>query len=178
MSGLREALVEALHEHEYADGGPADECRCGAKLDTLSARALHWHQADAVLRVLAEHGDIQQVRERLLDALVDHKARGIARASGVKVVADDVIDDAVMPVVAEILAARDAAAEELHALKTVIRMQDKITFELLADLAAARQQLDQVRAWAEHPLRADLLRELLAILNAPARPAGHDETGQ
>jgi hypothetical protein len=50
-----------------------------------------------------------------------------------------------------------------------------------ADLAAARMQvrvrdarLDQVRKWAEHPLRADLLRELLAILDASARPAGED----
>jgi hypothetical protein len=115
----------------------------------------------------------------------------------VKVVADDVIDDAVMPVVAEILAARDAAAEELHALKTVIRMQDQITFELLADLAAARQQLDQVRAILAvlrdfiHPDQGNAatpygdgkryvaVRDIEQVLrlDAPARPAGHDETG-
>jgi hypothetical protein len=52
-----------------------------------------------------------------------------------------------------------------------------------ADLAAARQQLDRVRRL---PSRSSsgmvrnyvLVSDLLAILDAPARPAGHDETGQ
>jgi type II secretory pathway component PulM len=136
MSGLREALVKTLYEHEYADGGPAHECRCGAKLDTLSARALHWHQADAVLRVLAEHGGVTNLREQI-SLMVWRSA--------------------------------NARAERAE-----------------ADLAAARQQLDQVRALCHRQAGTTAIgargtlsvADLLAILDAPARPAGHDETGQ
>jgi hypothetical protein len=48
--------------------------------------------------------------------------------------------------------------------------------EVLPAIEHMRQQLDQVRALAEQTrLYPDTLR---AILDAPARPAGHDETGQ
>jgi hypothetical protein len=48
------------------------------------------------------------------------------------------------------------------------------------DLVAARQQLDQVRAWSTRWFLGlgGARDELNAILDAPARPAGHDETGQ
>jgi hypothetical protein len=120
-----------------------------------------------------------------------------------------------MAVVARIVAARDTAVERRTDLVEEYRKreetQDRIRARLTADLAAARQQLDQVRALcSEGPFLTP--EEVLAILDAakcprcgspdpklhpavqfegevhvcphpwhldaPARPAGHDETGQ
>jgi hypothetical protein len=123
---------------------------------------------DAVLRVLAEHGNTQQVREELQRIMQGSTTSG----NGV---------DRVMAVVAPIVAARDAAAEQLE------RYDGQAWEDLQADLAAARQQLDQVRAMCAQELRkvrryvgegADLARAVEKVLDAPARPAGHDETGQ
>ena len=143
-------------------------------------------------RVLAEHGDTQQVREAIKRTIWEPE-----RGENVSPV------ERVIAVVTPIVAARDAAAEELHALKTVIRMQDKITFELQADLAAANAQLERYDGQAWEDVRADLAaargrldqvraafqrwsggpdnefeQTMRDLLDAPARPAGHDESGQ
>ena len=106
MSGLREALVKTLHEHEYPEGGPPDECRCGKKLDTLTTCVIQRHQADAVLRVLAKHGDTQQVRYEIRDV--------IEQTTGEPIFPPTM--DAVMAVVAPHLARAEAAEAEVKRL--------------------------------------------------------------
>jgi hypothetical protein len=49
-----------------------------------------------------------ELRERLLDALVAHQARGVRTESAVNVVADDIVDDALLPVM-------DAYAAQIRA---------------------------------------------------------------
>jgi hypothetical protein len=114
-SGLRQDVIDALF---YA----SDE-RINFETEPSLVEL-----ADAVLRVLAEHGGVANLREQI--SLM------------------------------------------------VWRSANKRAERAEADLAAARQQLDQVRAyatdWDNQPVRADLL----TILDAPTRPAGHDEAGQ
>jgi hypothetical protein len=126
--------------------------------------------ADAVLRVLAEHGDTQQVEEELV-------------SSGALVLPRGDRINAVMTVVAPLIGYYRSVAE--HWLKRAERAE--------ADLAAARMQvrvrdarLDQVRATVKRMHINDgdrdvvtfWVRQLLDVLDAPARPAGHDESGQ
>jgi len=182
MSGLREALAEAI--------GRANRPSLGEGARTVETESWLW-AADAVLRVLAEHGDTQQVREQVAKVLREHLS---SRSSAMLL-------DAVMAIVAPIVAARDAAVEQAEYWKGRAEKawergdEDGLTaLQLHADLAAARQQLDQVRALhtdllsaAERNLRGNdaagdayqnAADALLVILDAPARPAGHDETGQ
>jgi hypothetical protein len=123
MSELREKIADAL---------------AGA----VSQDDRYLEHADAVLRVLAEHGGVKNLREQI-SLMVWRSA--------------------------------NERAERAE-----------------ADLAAARQQLDQVRrayhAWNKEGLgtvpglRAtnwpDAWRDIGYELNAPARPAGRDEGGQ
>jgi hypothetical protein len=119
MSELREKIADAI---------------AGA----VSQDDRYLEHADAVLRVLAEHGGVKNLREQI-SLMVWRSA--------------------------------NERAERAE-----------------ADLAAARQQLDQVRALAKskaiqaHALgRGDDERgwlDVIIILDAPDRPAGHDETGQ
>jgi hypothetical protein len=112
VSGLRERIANALIpwlEHD---------------------RRKRMQATDAVLRVLAEHGDTQQVRTEIRDV--------IEQTTGEPIFPPTM--DAVMAVVAPIVAARDAAVEQLE------RYDGQAWEDLRADLAAARQQLDQVRA--------------------------------
>jgi uncharacterized coiled-coil DUF342 family protein len=133
-----------------------------------------------MLRVLAEHGDTEQVRHEIKDALQ------------LALLDDSDAIDAVMAVVARIVAERDDANERWRYWKD-------LAVELRTELAAARQQLNQVRAdlepiIAKHeraaesasgagdiayavPIRA-FCQQLRKALDAPARPAGHGETGQ
>jgi outer membrane protein TolC len=167
MSELREALTEALNTCPGLSRQHGEKC------------------ADAVLRMLTEHGDTQQVREQLSAAIA---------SAWYSTAGDPTVLDEVMTVVAPILAARDAAVEraedaerDLAEMQGHYAMARERTVRAEADLAAARQQLDQVRA--EHS-RSDLVVspvELPGIYertrrivwrDAPARPAGHDETGQ
>jgi phosphoglycolate phosphatase-like HAD superfamily hydrolase len=109
MSGLREDiadLVDAISRNEVSE------------------------PTDAVLRVLAEHGDTEQVREQNLHEVVAEWHDRAVRAE--------------------------------------------------AELVAARQQLDQVREVLARDTQTPLTRlvKAQAILDAPARPAGHDKTGQ
>jgi len=131
------------------------------------------------------HGDTRHLREQIAEAI--------------RYVDENADLDRVMAVVAPILAARDAAVEDCGFWRTralnaerLVPAQDRIVGDLQADLAAARQQLDQVRrayhAWNEEGLgtvpglRAtnwpDAWRDIGYELDAPARPAGHDESGQ
>jgi hypothetical protein len=174
MSELREALTEALNTCPGLSRQHGEKC------------------ADAVLRVLTEHGDTQQVREQLSVAIA---------SAWYSTAGDPTVLDEVMTVVAPIVAARDTADERVDeaekSLAAYRRGHDAIVNRAEcaeADLTAARtevdevnQQLDQVRA--EHS-RSDLVVspvELPGIYertrrivwrDAPARPAGHDETGQ
>jgi chromosome segregation ATPase len=115
---------------------------------------------DAVLRVLAEHGGVTNLREQI-SLMVWRSANERA----------------------------ERAEADLAETKQRLEWTTRDMRMLEADLAAARQQLDQVRALAERQLSdqaagGDSKRgwiyahDALAILDAPARPAGHDETGQ
>jgi chromosome segregation ATPase len=191
VSGLREKiadLVDAISRNEVSE------------------------PTDAVLRVLAEHGDTQQVRE--LQAANDRLGDALTRQ--IKV-ADDALAgrDASVEVLngaRAALASAEMSIDRVRAEREQLR-EEKVTAE--AGLAAARQQLDQVRASrdlarddvleslavaerraevAEQRLAAvrDVAEEfsdsptpwphvadrILDALDAPARPAGHDETGQ
>jgi hypothetical protein len=155
MSGLREKIADAI---------------AGA----VSQDDRYLEHADAVLRVLAEHGDTQQVREQL-DRLL---------------FGDQVAE--VMAVVAPVVATRDAAIERAKVLAairdTAFRELSDETVRAVAaeaDLAAARQQLDQVRElhrnddgdWCDND-GFSFPCPTIRLLDAPARPAGHDESGQ
>lgn len=168
MSGLREKIADAI---------------AGA----VSQDDRYLEHADAVLRVLAEHGDMQQVREQLVSSGALVLPRG-----------DRIV--AVMAVVARIVAARDAAVAASFRDYTCRTYTETVE----ADVAAAQQQLDQVRELAEELSRLSqrygnefvgypeantfnnakrdaydyASDRLLHILDAPARPAGHDESGQ
>jgi hypothetical protein len=183
MSGLREEIVKALESDKWM-----------ARHLGIVAHA--GDVADTVLRVLAEHGDTQQVRYEIRDV--------IEQTTGEPIFPPTM--DAVMAVLAPIVAARDAAVERAERAEAAFdRYQQakqplagafaaacKEIADTEADLAAARQQLDQVRrayhAWNEDGLgtvpglRAtnwpDVWRDIGYELDAPARPAGHDETGQ
>jgi hypothetical protein len=195
MSGLREQIKDAITD--AWDGGyreiPIDEA------------------TDAVLRVLAEHGDTQQVREQMHGALFYSAPDGRIRfrwSDDGPAISDDPylpkMLDEVMAVVAPRLAACDAAVEQAAWADERRRMaeaeqdaanerraelvaeyrkrdeiQDRIRTRLEADLAAARQQLDQVRDALARDGQTPLTRlvKAQAILDAPARPARHDETG-
>jgi Spy/CpxP family protein refolding chaperone len=154
MSELREELRAKINDAYY------DARNAGRSMDQASHDA-----ADAVLRVLAEHVDTQQVREQLAQVL--------------NTWAPDDLVNGLMSVISPLLTYYRAVTERAE-----------------ADLAAARQQLDQVRNDYNHlhdlygQIYNQLVRalatsrrgltghDLLAILDAPARPAGHDETGQ
>jgi len=157
VSGLREKIAEAIHSTCYEGVRGYDS---HLEADRASA--------DAVLRVLAlaEHGDTQRLRTELGNAIWGAPQPGA-------------ILDAVMAVVAPAI----ARARYLNAQDRV-RLYEQLE-RAEADLAAAKQQLDQVRALAEANLYAVSSHALLAILDAPGRtevsevnPAGHDENKQ
>jgi hypothetical protein len=194
MSGLREVIARAAAEASIAyhkscnpsfwlnDEHVKDEIEIAEGGEMLLV-------ADAVLRVLAEHGDTQQVREEIKDEL----SYCFGEVTELPV-------DRVTAVVARIVAARDAADEQLERslaaqelmatqFRTMQREKEhgwREAERAEADLAAARQQLDQVRALAKskaiqaHALgHGDDERGWLDVLIVvDARPAGHDETGQ
>jgi hypothetical protein len=121
MSELREELRAKINDAYY---NARNERRT---MDQASHDA-----TDAVLRVLAEHGDTQQVREQ------------VESLPGTMITVDQV-----MAIVAPILAERDAAIEWAERVEAD---RKKRVAALKADLAAARtevdevnQQLDQVR---------------------------------
>jgi hypothetical protein len=134
-------------------------------------------------------GEDNRRKIRALEKRVAELEAAVAalRAVAVDTMAQD-LADAVMAVVARIVAARDAAVERAEQAEAerdaAIKSRDAwLWLSEEADLAVARQQLDQVRALAEDfdrlpvgPVAASA--RLLAILDAPARPAGHDESGQ
>ena len=118
MSGLREALIDALTEIIQEAHGRNAVLTKSRQQATLAA--------DAVLRVLAEHGDLGQVREELV-------------SSGALILPRGDRIGAVMAVVVRIVAARDAAVERW-------RYWTDLAVELRADLADVRQQLDRAEA--------------------------------
>jgi hypothetical protein len=158
MSELRQVIADTIREHVFGDDTPTDEAECCA---------------DAVMRVLAEHGDTEQVREQMAERVTGYGAHL----------------EAAMTVIAPIVAARDTAVEKTQWLKrerdaAVERAKSTEWAEGLSeqhceqdkhvnwfvdddaafacqwcraeraevDLAAARQLLDQVRAVAERQL--------------------------
>jgi hypothetical protein len=188
MSGLRQDFIDAMSDRW---GGDAESV------------AEYTAAADDLLRVLAEHGDTQQVREQL----VSSGALALPRGDRI---------NAVMAVVAPHLAARDERIEQYKTLRqTYVEVSaDEEHYatrakEFLdraeraeADLAAARMQvrvrdarLDQMRALADDWKRQSVdhyetygapalvnlgahAGRIIQALDAPARPARHDETGQ
>jgi aminoglycoside phosphotransferase family enzyme len=135
MSGLREQVKDAITD--AWDGGyreiPIDEA------------------TDAVLRVLAEHGDTQQVREQNLHEVVAEWHDRAVRA--------------------------EAAFDRYRQAKQPLA---RAFAEACKEIADLRQQLDQARDVLARGAQTPLTRlvKAQAILDAPARPAGHDETGQ
>jgi hypothetical protein len=193
MDELIEKMATVMSPALWSSGKPDSEVGPG----TRDARNRLRRNARAVLRVLAEHGDTQQVREQVIRILSTSRA-------GLSV---DALD-AIMAVVAPRLAAAVEREQNLH--QVVTEWHDRAE-RAEADLAAAQMQvrvrdarLDQVRrlpeAWAENSARhfsrelehsvkipdiefargfsggwnhaAGLLR---GVLDAPAR---HDESEQ
>jgi hypothetical protein len=102
MSTLREKIADTLIQHTRTR---IEDCHCGWGVNTGALGQSHAaHVTDAVLRVLAEHGDTQQVREQLVSSGALVLPRG-----------DRIV--AVMAVVAPIVAARDAAIEQAKKAK-------------------------------------------------------------
>jgi hypothetical protein len=130
VNGLREKIADAI-------------------AGTVSQDDRYLEHADAVLRVLAEHGDTQQVEEELV-------------SSGALVLPRGDRINAIMAVVAPAISrARYFNAQDR------IRLYEQLE-RAEADLAAARQQLDQV-----HDDLAAILRAL--GLGTHARPiSSHD----
>jgi hypothetical protein len=142
----------------------------------------------AVLRVLAlaEHGDIQQVREQISEAIARQRLadRGINiddredRQSWIDMCG--YLADAVMAVVAPHLAARDELIERYRTLRQAyvevsgdeeyIATRAKEFLDRAeraeADLVAANRKLDQVRALANNYDRVITRERLLAMLGA------------
>jgi hypothetical protein len=160
MSGLREALVNGLTHYNF----------CFAEIHASEPSIAMPEEvelvADAVLRVLAEHGDTQHLREQIAEAI--------------RYVDENADLDRVMAVVAPIVAARDAATERAERTERAADSHYKAWIGAKADLAAARQQLDQVRALVKPDNGNALIFkiQIRRILDGIARPAGHDETGQ
>ena len=155
MSGLREALHKALSYFTRSDLTP------GA--------------TGAVLRVLAEHGGDEKLRE--IESILAHPLENRPWRDIVRFLLDGL---------RAAVAARDAAVEVTERLQVKIRQLDRAVVEwhdraegAQAELAAARQQLDQVRAAVQSGDDALVFKVTIRrILDAPARPAGHDESGQ
>jgi hypothetical protein len=166
---MQERIAAALirHDHPFRNSltRPEDPLVMLREDPQFFVCAAALSRADAVLRVLAEHGDTQQVREQIAAAVDFYPG----------------FEDAVMAVVTRIVAARDAATELASTSTEFLKRAERAE----GDLVAARQQLDQVRALCQRQAgitaigaRGTLsVADLLAILDAPARPAGHDETG-
>jgi hypothetical protein len=195
MNGLREEIVKALESDKWM-----------ARHLGIVAHA--GDVADTVMRVLAEHGDTEQVREQIAEILQYEMSH------------EQVTDILLRAVVAPIVAARDAAVEEADWFNLGCEHHRRAE----ADLAAARQHTAlwessvyaEIRAKREahaakgwtadhdrehgighltalssyyaerrHPITRENLLEAASVLiagidllDAPARPAGHDETGQ
>jgi hypothetical protein len=155
MDELIEKMAAAMSPALLSSVRPDSEVGPG----TRDARNRLRRNARAVLRVLAEHGDTQQVREQVIRILSTSRA-------GLSV---DALD-AVMAVVADIVAARDAAVERAEYWKGRAEKawergdEDGLTMlRLEAALIAARRQLDAAEE------RADEAEKSLA-----ASRRGHD----
>jgi hypothetical protein len=145
-----------------------------ASLEQLAPGDRYLEHADAVLRVLAEHGDTQQVREEVIAAL--HRFSIFFGPGGM---AERVTDEVIVPIVAPRLAAAVEREQNLH--QVVTEWHDRAE-RAEADLTAARLQLDQVRTLHSKPTvivgstaLPIIYEKTRRILDAPAR---HDETGQ
>jgi hypothetical protein len=179
MSELRQALATTIGNHTVpikaalADGEQAWPASIYILIGAEEVDEL----ADAVLRVLAEHGDTQQVEEELV-------------SSGALVLPRGDRINAIMAVVAPAIsrARYFNAQDRIRLYEQLERAEADLAVAQMA-LRVARHRLDKVRALAERQLSdqasgGDSKRgwiyahDALAILDAPARPAGHDETGQ
>jgi phosphoglycolate phosphatase-like HAD superfamily hydrolase len=125
--------------------------------------------ADAVLRVLAEHGGVKNLREQISLMVWRSANERAERAEEQAKKAKRWLIDAAGADVTDLLQSLDDCTARAERAE--------------ADLAAARQQLDRVRRL---PSRSSsgmvrnyvLVSDLLAILDARhARHAGHDESG-
>jgi hypothetical protein len=161
MTGLREKiadLVDAISRNEVSE------------------------PTDAVLQVLAEHGDTQQVREGAVTVLVATELLGE-------------LGDWSQPVRVRVDETPGTGTGYEMTFQTLYEDDDDDMRDARgraeADLAAAqmalrvaRHRLDKVRKLAAHHAGTAQFAtkkawiEVLRILDAPARPAGHDETGQ
>ena len=152
MSGLREVIAHAAAEASIAyhkscnpsfwlnDEHVKDEIEIAEGGEML-------HVADAVLRVLAEHGDTEQVREELHAALFyEQNEHPVFRWADEHIRADlDPYMPKMLPEIMAVVAPIEARAERAE-----------------ADLAAARQQLDSLLTELRH-LRSELDAESRAI---------------
>jgi hypothetical protein len=194
----REIIARALYENWLSAVNGSAQPRWDDLPESSVYRHRYLSDADAVLRVLAEHGDTGQAKlQAQLMALV------IIHWGDRPTLADAIWGQFVAPIVT----ARDDAVERAERAEAERAQWQSQAMELdkaaasertraeraEADLAAARQQLDQVRrtydAWTEEGLGtfpggienthwADAWRDLGADLDVPARSAGHDESGQ
>jgi hypothetical protein len=149
---------------------------------------------DAVLRVLAEHGDTEQVREQVR-AVAERQLSDQASGGDDKrgwVYAHDLL--AILDAPTQPAERAEQQAELAKQWQSEYDEQTAHAARLSRELAAARQQLDQVRAtvlalpygqtggtkWLPDFEIGWLhcRQDVLNILNTPARPTGHDETGQ
>jgi hypothetical protein len=150
MDELIEKMATAMSPALWSSGRPDSEVGPG----TRDARNCLRRNAREALRVLTEHGDTQQVRERVAEALWT----AFREDSG--------FVEAVMAVVAPIVAARDTAVERAEHKSRLAAENHYRAERAEADLAAANRKLDQVRALANNYDRVITRERLLAMLGA------------
>jgi chromosome segregation ATPase len=197
VSGLREKIADAI---------------AGA----VSQDDRYLEHADAVLRVLAEHGGVKNLKEQISLMVWRSANERAERAEEQAKKAKRWLIDAAGADVTDLLQSLDdctaraeraerdladarqqldqvrmdgqAAQRDLAAILRALGLGDHarvisshyvVVEEVLPAIKHLRQQLDQVRALLErNPSDSIFKAQVRLILDAPARPAGHDETGQ
>jgi hypothetical protein len=137
VATLRQCIIDAMVKHfEDQRGHPPEQMQIEDLTD----------YADAVLRVLAEHGDTQQVREQVVDALFYASDERITFESDPSLLE---LTISVMAVVTEILAARDAWRELYKAADAKRDVWMTRAERAEADLAAAVERAEEAEGYRE-----------------------------
>jgi hypothetical protein len=146
MSELREKIADAI---------------AGA----VSQDDRYLEHADAVLRVLAEHGGATNLREQISLMVWRSANKRAERAEADLAAARQQLD--------QVRASRDLARDDvLESLAVAERRAEVAEQRLAAVRDVAEEFSDSPTPW---PHVAD---RILDALDAPARPAGHGESGQ
>jgi hypothetical protein len=119
---------------EQTEPGELCDHRC---LKYLDHEGPHWHGYLVNPKAPKELDGEDQLREALADALATHRPRGVRTDDTIKVVVDDMVDEALMPIIRPLLheLGRLEAGRELE--RTMLRNAATRILELEAALYAA-----------------------------------------